>query len=250
MGKLSLRILAAATAFAISMTASAAGGGGDYDAANVDPGNVNSLQRGARNFMNYCSGCHSAQYVRYNTIGEDLRLTEEQLLENLMFNAEKTHETINVAMRPDDGEDWFGVTPPDLSLIARSKGADYIYTFLRSYYVDESRPTGVDNIAYPLTAMPNVLGGLQGYQRAVFDTHENEKGDSVTEFAGFEPVTAGTLNPEEFDEFVRDTTNFLVYIGEPIRNERVRLGIWVLVFLGFFGILAAMLKKEIWKDVK
>ncbi len=253
MGKLQYRTLAATAALALSIAAvpaNAAGGGADLAPSNIDPGNVNSLQRGARNFMNYCSGCHSAQYVRYSTIGEDLELSEEQLVENLMFNAQKTHETINVSMRAEDAEVWFGVAPPDLSLTARSKGADYIYNFLLSYYVDETRSTGVDNIVYGGTAMPNVLGGLQGYQRAVFDTHENEAGDSVTEFAGFEPVTAGTLSPAEFDEFVRDTTNFLAYIAEPMRSERRTLGVWVLIFLGFFLILARMLKKQIWKDVK
>ncbi len=250
MGKLSMRILAATAALAISITANAAGGGADLEPSNIQPGNISSLQRGARNFMNYCSGCHSAQYVRYSTIGEDLELSEAQLIENLMFNADKTHETINVGMRSDDAIAWFGVAPPDLSLTARSKSADYIYNFLRGYYVDESRATGVDNLIYPGTAMPNVLGGLQGYQRAVFDTHENEAGDTVTEFASFEPVTAGTLSPAEFDEFVRDTTNFLAYIAEPMRSERRTLGVWVLIFLGFFLILARALKKQIWKDVK
>ena len=124
MGKLSMRILAATAALAVSMTANAAGGGGDLEPSNIDPGNVSSLQRGARNFMNYCSGCHSAQYVRYSTIGEDLELSEEQLVDNLMFNAEKTFETINASMRTSDAERWFGVAPPDMSLIARSKGAD------------------------------------------------------------------------------------------------------------------------------
>ncbi|MDJ0907775.1 MAG: cytochrome c1 [Woeseiaceae bacterium] len=253
MRKLSQGLFAAAAAVALSITAvtaNAAGGGADLPPSNIDPGNVNSLQRGARNFMNYCSGCHSAQYVRYSTIGEDLQLSEELLLENLMFNAEKTHETINVAMRSDDAEVWFGVAPPDLSLTARSKGADYIYNFLLSYYVDESRATGVDNTVYAGTAMPHVLGGLQGYQRAVFDTHENEDGDTVTEFSEFELVTVGTHSPEEFEEFVRDTTNFLAYIAEPMRSERRTLGVWVIIFLSFFLILAHMLKKQIWKDVK
>ncbi len=248
MGKNSMRILAATAALAISVSVHAAG---DVELfhADIDPGNVNSLQRGARNFMNYCSGCHSAQYVRYNTIGEDLELSDEQLIENLMFNAEKTHETINSAMRPEDAERWFGVRPPDLSLIARSRGADYIYSFLSGYYVEPGSPTGVNNRVLAGTSMPHVLGELQGYQRALYETHESEGGYTVSEFVGFEPVTAGTLTPEQFDEFVLDTTNFLVYVSEPIRSERRQLGVWVLVFLGFFLILARMLKKQIWKDV-
>ena len=249
MTKLSMRIFAATAALAMSMTANAAGGGGDLEPSNIDPGNVNSLQRGARNFMNYCSGCHSAQYVRYSTIGEDLELSDEQLLENLMFGADKTFETINASMRTSDAERWFGVAPPDMSLIARSKGADYIYNFLKGFYVEPGSPTGVNNTVLAGTSMPHVLGELQGYQQAVYETHENESGDEVTGFSHLEPVTVGTLSPEEFDEFVRDTTNFLAYIAEPMRSERRTLGVWVLIFLGFFLILARMLKKQIWKDV-
>ncbi len=249
MVKNSIRILAATAALAISVTAGAAGGDVDLEPANIDPGNVSSLQRGARNFMNYCSGCHSAEYVRYNTIGEDLELSEDQLIENLMFNAEKTHETINSAMRPEDAERWFGVRPPDMSLIGRSKGADYIYNFLKGFYVEPGSPTGVNNRVLAGTSMPHVLGELQGYQRAVYETHAGEGDYTVEEFVGFEPVTTGTLTPEEFDEFVRDTTNFLAYVAEPIRSDRRQLGVWVLMFLAFFLILARMLKKQIWKDV-
>ena len=253
MGKLNQRILAATAVLAISLTAAtanAAGGGADLEPSNIDPGNVNSLQRGARNFMNYCSGCHSAQYVRYSTIGDDLELSEEQLIENLMFGAEKTHETINAAMRTEDAETWFGVAPPDMSLIARAKGADYVYNFLKGFYIEAGSPTGVNNTVLAGTSMPHVLGELQGYQQAVYETHANENGDEVTELVGFEPATVGTLSDEEFDEFVRDTTNFLAYIAEPMRSERRTLGVWVLIFLGFFLILARMLKKQIWKDVK
>ncbi len=249
MGKLSMRILAATAALAISMTANAAGGGGDLEPANIDPGNVNSLQRGARNFMNYCSGCHSAQYVRFSTIGEDLELSEEQLVDNLMFNAEKTFETINASMRTSDAERWFGTPPPDMSLIARSKGADYIYNFLKGFYLEPGSPTGVNNTVLAGTSMPHVLGELQGYQRAVYETHDDESGEAASGSMHLEYATVGTLSPEEFDEFVRDTTNFLAYIAEPMRSERRTLGVWVLIFLGFFLILARMLKKQIWKDV-
>ena len=216
--------------------------------ANIDPENIASLQRGARNFMNYCSGCHSAQYVRYKTIGKYLELSEDQLIDNLMFNAANTFETINVAMPADSAERWFGKTPPDLSLRARAKGADYIYSFLKGFYVDSNSPTGVDNIVLSGTSMPHILWELQGFQAAIYS--ENIV-DSVTslEFEGFEQVTAGSMNAEEYDDFVRDTVNFLAYITEPIRSERRRLGVWVLMFLLFFLIIATMLKKQIWKDV-
>jgi ubiquinol-cytochrome c reductase cytochrome c1 subunit len=155
----SKKLLIAAAAFAaIAGTGSgfAAGGGAELEPAEIEPGNIASLQRGARNYMNYCSGCHSAQYVRFNTIGKHLELSEEELIDNLMFNAEKTFETIRAAMRTEDAARWFGQAPPDMSLIARAKGADYIFNFLKSFYVDADSPTGVDNIVLPGTSMPHV----------------------------------------------------------------------------------------------
>ena len=227
-----------------------AAGGGDYEKAEIDPDNINSLQRGARNFMNYCSGCHSAKYVRFNTIGKDLELSEDQLVDNLMFNAEKTFETIKTAMPAEDAARWFGKAPPDLSLMARAKGADYIYTFLKSFYVDPDSPTGVDNIALPGTSMPHVLWELQGFQEATFSEEVHSDGSRTVHFEGFEPRVPGSMDAEDYEEFVRDTTNFLAYIAEPIRSDRRKLGVWVLMFLIFFWIIASMLKKQIWKDVK
>jgi len=221
--------------------------------ANIDPGNIASLQRGARNFMNYCSGCHSAQYVRFSTIGKHLELSDEQLVENLMFNAQKTFETIKVAMPAEDSARWFGKTPPDLSLMARAKGADYVYSFLKGFYVEEGSPTGVNNTVLAGTSMPHVLWELQGFNKAKFAEHSetNAKGDTTTSvvFEGFEPLTEGSLSAEEYDEFVRDTVNFLSYIAEPMRAERRTLGVWVLIFLSIFLILAIALKKEFWRDV-
>ena len=228
----------------------AAGGGGNMEPANIDLDNVASLQRGARNFMNYCSGCHSAQYVRYSTIGKQLGLSDEQIIDNLMFNAEKTFETIQTAMPADAAERWFGQAPPDLSLMARARGADYVYNFLKGFYVSESSPTGANNLVLAGTSMPNVLWELQGYQTANFSEHENEDGSVTTTFEGFELMSAGKMSAEEFDAFVRDTTNFLAFIAEPIRQDRRKLGLWVLIFLIFFLVLAVQLKKEIWKDVK
>lgn len=231
-------------------TAIAAGSDLPMDKADNDVDNIASLQRGARNFMNFCSGCHSAQYVRFKTIAKDLELSEDQVVNNLMFNAEKTFETIEVNMPAADAKRWFGQTPPDLSLMARAKGTDYIYNFLRGFYLDSESPTGVDNVYLAGTSMPNVLWELQGHQDAVFTEEPGEEeGTVVSEFDRFEPVTQGTMTTEQFDEFVRDTVNFLEYISEPVRGTRRVLGVWVLMFLIFFYIIASMLKKQIWKDV-
>jgi ubiquinol-cytochrome c reductase cytochrome c1 subunit len=230
----------------------AAGDAALVEKAHIDPGNKSSLQRGARNFMNYCSGCHSARYVRFNTIGKYLELSDEQLIDNLMFNADKTFETIQASMRPDDAARWYGTAPPDMSLMARSKGADYIYGFLKGFYLDPDSPTGVDNTVLAGTSMPHVLWELQGYQQAIYSEHTETNGDVTTVnlvLDGFEQVTAGSMSADEYDDFVRDTVNFLAYIAEPVRAERRKLGVWVLMFLLVFLVISSMLKKQIWKDV-
>ena len=217
----------------------------ELEPAGNDPDNINSLQRGARNFMNYCAGCHSAKYVRYNTLGRDLSLSEDQLITNLMFNAEKTFETIEATMPMEQAAVWFGQAPPDLSLMARARGTDYVFNFLKGFYLDPDSPTGVDNRVLGGTSMPHVLWELQGFQTAVFSTDEN----GIQTFERFEQATPGSMTADEFDEFARDTTNFLEYMSEPIRSTRRVLGVWVLIFLTFFWILASQLKKQIWKDV-
>jgi ubiquinol-cytochrome c reductase cytochrome c1 subunit len=246
--------LVAIVALVVAAEAIAAGGGAALEPADIDPGNKASLQRGARNFMNYCSGCHSAQYVRFNTIGKYLELSEEQLVDNLMFNAEKSFETIRASMQPGDAARWYGKAPPDLSLMARAKGADYVYSFLKSFYLQSESPTGVDNTVLAGTSMPHVLWELQGYQKAVYSEHTETlaDGSAVTthSFDHFQQVTTGALDAEGYDDFVRDTVNFLAYIAEPIRAERRKLGVWVLMYLIVFLVIAAMLKKQIWKDVK
>lgn len=239
-----------ASACFITTQGFASGGGAHIASANIDPDNIKSLQRGAANFMNYCSGCHSAQYVRYKTIGKDLDLSEEMLVDNLMFNAEKTFETIQASMPADDAARWYGTAPPDMSLMARAKGADYVYNFLKGFYVSAESPTGVDNLMLAGTSMPHVLWELQGYQTAHFSEHQNEDGLVTSTFEGFEQVTPGELDSEDYDEFVRDTVNFLAYIAEPVRGLRIVLGKWVIIYLIFFLIIARMLKKQIWKDVK
>jgi ubiquinol-cytochrome c reductase cytochrome c1 subunit len=216
------------------------------DSADNNIDNIASLQRGAKYFVNYCLGCHSAQYVRYNRLAQDLQLSEQQVIDNLMFTGERPFDTMAIAMRPEDSERWFKVSPPDLSLIARSRGTDYIYTFLRSFYAAPGKPTGVDNIVLPGTAMPHVLWQLQGTQRAVFHTDEH----NAQVFDHFELVTPGELPVERFDDVARDIVNFLDYIAEPIKRERQQLGVRVIGFLLVFLLIAYMLKKEIWKDVK
>ncbi|MCL4780073.1 MAG: cytochrome c1 [Gammaproteobacteria bacterium] len=231
-------------------TASAAGaGGGLHDAANNDIGNLPSLQRGAGNFVNYCMGCHSAKYVRYNQLVRDLQIPEELVVKNLMFAAVKPTETMEIAMHPEDAQRWFGLMPPDLSLIARSKGPDYLYNFLRSFYLDPSRFTGVNNLNLPGASMPHVLAELQGTQQAIF--REAEVNGTVQHvFDRFEQVTPGTMTAAEYDEFVRDTVNFLDYIGEPVKQKRQSLGILVMAFLLVFLVLAWLLKREVWRDVR
>ena len=245
--RIKLLVLVAALAPAASF---AAGGGAHLDPANVDISNRASLQRGAANFVNYCLGCHSAQYVRYNRVAADLGITDQQLIDNLMFTGERPHDTMRIAINADDAKRWFGVVPPDLSLIARSRGADYIYTFLRSFYADPAKATGVNNLVLPGTAMPHVLWELLGVQEAVWAGEPNAQGDVRHEFKEFKLVTPGKLSPEEYDSFVRDTVNFLEYIAEPAQLQRRSLGFPVIAFLIFFTLLAYALKKEYWKDVK
>jgi ubiquinol-cytochrome c reductase cytochrome c1 subunit len=240
--------LAAVALLALPFASFAEEGAG-YPAAGNDIRNRASLQRGARNFMNYCSGCHSAKFVRYNRIAKDLGIPDAELKANLMFTAEKAFETIKIAMVPDDAKKWFGAVPPDLSLMARARGSDYIYAFLRSFYADAAKPTGVNNTVLPGTAMPHVLADLQGVQKAVFKVEPGENGAQKSEFDKFELVQPGTLSPEKYDDFVRDTVNFLQYIGEPIEVERRDLGVWVILFLLVFTAFSYLLYKEYWRDV-
>jgi ubiquinol-cytochrome c reductase cytochrome c1 subunit len=214
-------LVAVVASFALVGATYASEGGAHLEKANNDVANLASLQRGARNVVNYCYGCHSAQYVRFNRIAADLGLTEAQLQENLMFTGERPSDQMKNTMAPKDAERWFGRAPPDLSLIARAKGADHIYTFLKSFYVDPSRPTGMNNTVLPGAAMPHVLWELQGVQRKVEVGKADEHGDIEKHQTGFELVTKGKLSAEEYDQFVRDTVNFLDYIG------KCSAGIWV-----------------------
>lgn len=221
--------------------------GFELEASNHNIANTASLQRGAKYFVNYCLGCHSAKYVRYNRLAQDLQINEDQLISSLMFTGEQPHDTLEIAMQPEDSVRWFGITPPDLSLIARARGSDYIFTFLRSFYESPQSPTGADNMVLPNTAMPHVLWELQGIRRAVF-TEDAEHGGAPV-FERFEVVRPGLLEEQEYDQVVRDIVNFLAYIGEPMQRERQALGIRVIAFLLVFLLIAYLLKREIWKDV-
>ncbi len=227
----------------------ASGGDVHLDAANIDPTSRDSLQRGAKTFVNYCLGCHSAQYVRYNRLGEDLGLDEAQVIDNLMFTGERPHDTMSIAMPAADAATWFGQAPPDLSLTARSRGEDWIYSFLKSFYLDPAKPTGVNNLVLQGASMPHVLWEQQGLQRAVFTEHVDEAGNPHEVFDGFVMERPGTLTAEEYDLMIRDITAFLSYVAEPVQLERKSLGIKVILFLVVFLIFAILLKKEIWKTV-
>jgi ubiquinol-cytochrome c reductase cytochrome c1 subunit len=213
----------------------------ELEQANNNVKDPASLQRGARYFVNYCLGCHSAKYVRYNRVGEDLQLSDDQLQKYLMFTGEHPYDTMSIAMDPSDAARWFGRTPPDLSLVGRSRGPDFVYSFLRSFYEDDTKATGSNNLVLPGALMPDVLWQLQGIQKAV------DEGDGHMKL---ELDSPGSLSPEDFDAVARDIANFLDYVGEPIRLERQSLGIRVIGFLMVLLLISYMLKREIWKDVE
>ncbi len=245
------RLIAFGFALMLSLSAHAQHAGEGplvMEAANNDVGDIASLQRGAKYFVNYCLGCHSAQYVRYNRLGEDLGLSEAQLVENLMFTGARPFDTLQNSMRPEDGAIWFGIAPPDLSLISRSRGTDYLYNYLRGFYVDELAPSGSNNLWLENTAMPHVLWELGGVKRAIFMEIETD-GVLTRSLQSLEVVREGTLSEGEFDQVVRDIVNFLDYIGEPMQLRREALGIRVIAFLLVFLLISYMLKREIWKDV-
>ncbi len=218
------------------------------DKARINLHDKASLQRGAKYFVNYCLSCHSARYMRYNRLMQDLDLTKAQVEQNLMFAAEKVGETMEVAMDPEMAEKWFGVAPPDLSVIARSRGVDWLYTYLRSFYLDPSRPFGVNNLVFKDVAMPHVLWELQGWQRPVYKTVVHE-GHEEKVIEGLELVEPGRMDEEAYDQAVRDLVAYLAYMGEPAQLERQRIGVWVLLYLAVFWAFAYLLKREYWKDV-
>lgn len=226
----------------------AAGGGFPLDKAEYDLGDKASLQRGAATFMNYCAGCHSTQYQRYNRVAADIGIPEELMRENLVFTGAKIGDLMKSAMSEKDAARWFGAPPPDLTLVARVRGADWIYTYLRSFYVDETRPFGVNNAVFPSVGMPHVLEPLQGTPRAKFETHTLD-GVDMQQVVSIKSDGNGEMNNEEYDQTVLDLVNFLVYSAEPVQQERERMGFWVLGFIVIFFIFTVLLKKEFWRDV-
>lgn len=208
---------------------------GELPAFRPDLTNSAGLQRGLRTFANYCVSCHGAKFMRYSRLAKDLDLTPEQVAQNLVFNGGDVSQTMTVAMQPKDGVRWFGVAPPDLSLVARARGADWLYGYLRGFYVDPSRPFGVNNAVFPSAAMPHVLGHLQGTQ-TLHDGHLKASGD-------------GQLSAADYDALVGDLVSFMVYLGEPAKLVRYGLGLKVLLFLAVFTGLAYLLKREYWKHL-
>jgi len=219
-----------------------------YD-IEVDSTDVHSLQRGARIFVNYCMGCHSASYMRYNRMGKDLGISEDVLRENFMFGVTKSGSTMDIAMKSSDAEKFFGVAPPDLSVIARSRGEDWLYSYFMTFYRDPDRPFGVNNLTFKDVAMPHVLWELQGIQEPVTNTVMQDDGTEIEMIERLELVTPGKLKPGQYEATVYDLVNFLDYLAEPAKFKRHKLGVWVIVYLFCFLVLAWMLKKEYWKDV-
>jgi ubiquinol-cytochrome c reductase cytochrome c1 subunit len=224
----------------LSITSSslmAASGGVHLDNVEIDITDQASLQRGAKTFVNYCLSCHEASYMRYNRMAQDIGLSDDQVIKNLMFASDKIGETMTIAMRAEDAKKWFGVIPPDLSVISRAKGTDWLYTYLRTFYLDQGKPTGTNNLAFKDVGMPHVLWQQQGYLAQNEETH-----DLIS-------ATDGTQSQNEYNAMAKDLTNFLAYIGEPSKLQRLALGKWVLLYLVLLFLVAYPMKKAFWRDI-
>lgn len=239
-----MRLMAFICMAVLSATVSAASDSKPLYSVNVDVSSESSLQRGARLFVNYCMGCHSAKYMRYERMGLDLGIPEEMLQANLIFGDKTIYDTMETSMRMDLAPDWFlGMVPPDLTLTTRAKGADWLYSYLMTFYVDPERPTGVNNRQFPSTAMPHVLWELRGLKKPVYADNGNG------EIIGLETMVPGKMSDDEYERAMSDLVNFMVYISEPARLQRTTLGVWVILYLFILLIVAYLLKKEYWKDV-
>ncbi|MDM0068595.1 cytochrome c1 [Variovorax sp. J31P207] len=251
MKKLILTLIAA---LGIVTGAHAAEGGLAWDKAPNRTTDLAALQNGAKLFVNYCLSCHSAAYMRFNRL-TDLGITEQQIKDNLLFTTDKIGETMRVNMDPRQAKEWFGTVPPDLTLVARSRaghggtGADYLYTYLRTFYRDDTKATGWNNLAFPAVAMPHVMWELQGERRPVFDKVEAH-GHETEVFKGWEQVSPGTMTPIQFDQNMGDLVSFLQWMAEPAQNTRIRVGVWVLLFLVMAVVFTWRLNASYWKDVK
>lgn len=245
-------------AFALVTGAQAAGGALVLDKFPKERvTDLAALQNGAKLFVNYCLNCHSAAFMRFNRL-KDIGLTEQQIKDNLLFPTDKVGEVMKVSLDSKDAKEWFGAVPPDLTLVARSRasgsgsGADYLYTYLRTFYRDDARPTGWNNLTFPNVGMPHALWELQGQRTAKFvevvDPHDATK--KTHHFEGFEQVTPGTLSPQEYDSAIADLVAYLQWMGEPVQQQRTRIGVGVLIFLAIFFVIAWRLNAAYWKDVK
>lgn len=255
--KISLRKLLMTLAFAMPTMAIAAGGGASFpnDDIDIDWSDKASMQRGAKLFSNYCLSCHEAGYSRYNRVGADLGLTDSQVSENLIFTTnsigEKTKvgQLMTTTMTQKYAEEAFGTAPPDLSLIARSNGTHWLYNYLRGFYIDETRPMGVNNGVFPNVGMPHVLVDLEGTKKAIWETHDDGHGNKTEIIVGFEQLTEGSMTTAEYDVAVHDLVAFLDYVAEPYKEKRRSVGTGVLIFLSILLVLAYLMKKEFWKDI-
>ena len=245
-------------AFALVTGAQAAGGALVLDKFPKERvSDLAALQNGAKLFVNYCLNCHSAAFMRFNRL-TDIGLTEQQIKDNLLFPTDKVGEVMKVSLDAKDAKAWFGALPPDLTLVARSRasgsgsGADYLYTYLRTFYRDDTRPTGWNNLAFPSVGMPHALWELQGQRAAKFvdvvDPHDPTK--KTHEFEGFEQLTPGTMSPQEYDSAIADLVAYMQWMGEPAQQQRTRIGVGVLIFLAIFFVIAWRLNAAFWKDVK
>ncbi len=242
MSKQSLIIILSLVAM-ISTTSPVFGSGGEnLENANINFRDTAAVQRGAKWFVNYCFSCHSASYMRYNRLAEDLGIDKDVVLRDLAFADVRIGDTMDIAMRPKDSEAWLGKTPPDLSVISRSRGNDWLFAYMKSFYQDESG--GWNNLMLPNASMPHVLWQLQGIQQPVWSTHDER---AVIEH--LELASPGLQSPQEYEQTVRDLVTFLDYLGEPSKVKRKNVGIWVMLFLVLFTLVAYALKVEYWRDV-
>ena len=239
-----IKIIIIALSLSIPALSLAAGNHVKLDSVDIDLGDKASLQRGARIFINYCLSCHSAGYMRYNRMGKDLGISDELVSGNLLFAADKIGELMKAVMPAEDAKKAFGTVPPDLTLVTRSRGPEWFYTYMRSFYRDESSASGWNNIVFPNVAMPHVLYAWQGEQRAIFREHEGRQ-----IFDHFEVGSVGSMSKETYTGAIRDLTNFMVYLGEPAKLVRYRIGTYVIIFLLIFLFISYLLKKEFWKDI-
>ena len=254
MKKFILSVILALTSALTAMPALAAGGGIPLDKAPNRLNDLGALQNGAKLFVNYCLNCHAASYMRFNRL-TDIGLTEQQIKDNLLFTTDNVGETMKVAMDPKQAKDWFGGNPPDLTVIARSRsgsagsGADYLYTYLRTYYRDDSKATGWNNLAFPNVGMPHVLWELQGQRKPVFEEIQSH-GHPTQVLKGWEQITPGTLSPLAYDSAVADLVNYMQWMSDPTQATRVRVGVWVMIYLLVFFVIAWRLNAAYWKDIR